>query len=354
MADPLSAISTIADKIASSKIVGMINDKLGSISTALTSRASDVGGAVLRVQSEFKRTDFGTPAGVGALIKNLESPHDTYTTAVASQFKGARQYPTEMKYYTKFAFSAYERVAPNERPRIKPRIVICLPLPSNMTEAFGVSYATPSMGPIVGTLGDAAVTTMRNVNDATGAYAAVVAFGKTMYDKGLGVDMGVAGALNLVKSAGGETLYNVASMGMGVAPNPHLATIFENIGLRTHSFAYKFAPNNEDELKRLKEIIKELKFSCLPGLSNSTGALFTFPDTCEISFEPDQKPYKITRCVMENLSVNYTPNGSPAFFKTGDPVAVEITMTFKEISAYTRKDEMVHDATKNYSQGSQL
>lgn len=40
---------------------------------------------------------------------------------------------------------------------------------------------------------------------------------------------------------------------------------------------------------------------------------------------------------MTGLSVNYSPNG-PAFFKTGDPVIVDISMTFKEMSAFTRLD----------------
>ena len=40
---------------------------------------------------------------------------------------------------------------------------------------------------------------------------------------------------------------------------------------------------------------------------------------------------------MTGLNVNYSPNG-PAFFKTGDPVIVDISMTFREMSAFTRLD----------------
>jgi hypothetical protein len=129
----------------------------------------------------------------------------------------------------------------------------------------------------------------------------------------------------------------IGAIALGVAPNPHLAVLFSNIGLRTHSFSYRFAPTSASELQTLKKIIQHLKTRMLPGMD--TSMLFTFPDVCDIEFGPNKdKPYKIKRCVMESINVNYTPMGSPAFFKTGDPVMVDIQMSFKETSVFTRVD----------------
>ena len=150
--------------------------------------------------------------------------------------------------------------------------------------------------------------------------------------------MAGAGILKAGEKLGGATGSAVAQIASGTAPNPNLAVLFKNIGLRDHSFSYRFAPHSEQELKTLKEIIKQLKIRMLPGFVSAADALYTFPDMCDISFTPGAvESFKIKRCVLTNLSVNYAPNG-PAFFKTGDPVVVEISMQFKEMSPVTRRD----------------
>ena len=78
----------------------------------------------------------------------------------------------------------------------------------------------------------------------------------------------------------------------------------------------------------------------LPRVSENT-MLFSYPSTCDISFhngDNKEVPYKIKRCVMKSLTVNYAPNGTPAFFKSGDPVMVEVSMSFMEMSPFTAND----------------
>ena len=41
---------------------------------------------------------------------------------------------------------------------------------------------------------------------------------------------------------------------------------------------------------------------------------------------------------MTSLSVNHAAGGTIAFHKGGDPVMVEINMTFREMGAFTRAD----------------
>ena len=81
----------------------------------------------------------------------------------------------------------------------------------------------------------------------------------------------------------------------------------------------------------------------LPGTArsgeSSTGPLFSFPDVVDISFGPEKDtPYFIQRSVLESMTVNYAPNGTPAFFKDGSPTDIEIGLNFKEIRVVTRND----------------
>lgn len=246
---------------------------------------------------------------------------------------GTLFFPATQKYYAIFTFNQYERIVVNQAPKEKTSVTIVLPMPTNLQENFSVEYETPALGAITGSLSDSVLKGIRSAQGDTttqGSTAAKDAGGSITAAIGAGTING----LSKIPKAG-----EVARLTTGLTPNPYLAVLFKNVNLRTHSFQYRFAPASLEELKQLKQIIKELKKRMLPGMTAGSDMLFTFPDTVDITFGPTKDvPYKIKKCVMESLSVNYSPNG-PAFFKTGDPVIVDISMTFKEMSPYTRLDE---------------
>lgn len=326
-----SVASSIGEKVYNSIQAG---------TNAITAGALDMAGyPSLKVQSKFQANDLAKVAGVN----DSSSPEDAKKDRV--KVSGALEFPSGMKHYTKFTFYEYDRSAVNVLPKLNMSKVFVLPMPANLQESFGVEYDSIALGPVLGAASNSVIAGIRNdtlpetlnLGDNYGKTAATA---------------GGATALNMLKKASPET-YAIGAKASGIAPNPGMAVIFSNIGLRTHSFNYKFAPTSERELKTLKTIITELKVRMLPGMLNDGSMLFTFPDVCDIEFGPDRKrPYTIKRCVMENMSVNYSPMGSPAFFKTGDPVMVEITMSFKEIDPFTRKDmgRGVHDFGDNQSQ----
>lgn len=263
------------------------------------------------VTPETSRKTFNTPAGA-ALV-----------------------YPANQKYYTLFTFSQYERVIPNEAPKEKTSISIVLPMPPDLSEEFSIGYDSPELG-ISGSVSDSVIKGIRSgLGGDTGGLS------KDDIEKTLaGSVVGIAGAgmIKGITKFGGETAGALARRASGVTPNPYLAQVFRNVELRSHTFQYRFAPRSFAELQILKNIIFELKKRTLPGMTQGSDVLFTFPDTCEIKFGPTENtPYKIKKCVLQSLRINYSPNG-PAFFTTGDPVIVDITMSFKETSAFTRLD----------------
>lgn len=318
-----STASSISQKVSSLNLVDKIQAGVGSLSVAAATGLNQI--ASLNVLSKFQSKDL--PKAIAA--KDTLSPGETMQEK--SVFAGALTFPSQMKYYTKFSFYEYDRKIINVEVKDLPTQVVILPMPNNLQESFNVTYDTPSLGPIGGAATNSIISAIRGENTPV----------PTNKEGSNQVMTGIAAvALNELKKSSSEKANQAAAIGSmisGVVPNPNLAVLFSNIDLRTHSFSYKFAPTSAKELETLKTIITQLKTRMLPGAD--TSMMFSFPDVCDIEFGPDKtKPYKIKRCVMDNLSVNYTPMGSPAFFKTGDPVMVEINMSFKEMSVFTRRD----------------
>ena len=121
---------------------------------------------------------------------------------------------------------------------------------------------------------------------------------------------------------------------LGASVNPHMAVIFDGIDFRTHSFSFKLYPRSEKESDALKKIISTLRRRMLPSVVHSH--FFGYPDKVKITISP-KSPYPFLECVLQSMSVNYSPNG-PAFFKgdKGNPVGVDLTLNFKEIVIFTR------------------
>lgn len=289
---------------------------------------------------DFKPTTASPPAqGSADMHRRSERAYATSPEASRKLFNApagaALIYPANQKYYTLFTFNQYERVVPNDAPKEKTSISIVLPMPPDLSEEFSLSYDSPELG-IFGSVADSAVKEIRSKLSSGVGSAAINDLEKTL----AGSVVGIAGAgmIKGITKFGGETAGAIARQATGVTPNPYLAMVFKNVELRTHTFQYRFAPRSLAELQILKKIIFELKKRTLPGLTTGSDLLFTFPDTCEIKFGPTENvPYKIKKCVLQSLRINYSPNG-PAFFKTGDPVIVDISMSFKEMSAFTRFD----------------
>ncbi len=336
-----SAEKRIDEKIDLQTIKDKINSGVANVREAAQEISKTVS---LKIDSFFKTKDFPKVAAAGPTAR----PEAARTNRASLGGQGILLFPAEMKYYTMFAFKQYNRGFALKASNDKATATIILPMPSNLTESFAVSYETPALGPIVGALTESLTNQARNAGPENPGESSL---GKTSVATGVAViaQLAMSAAKSTSEAAGAPGIGAGLKMISGVAPNPHLAVIFENVGLREHTFNYKFAPRSAAEMETLKRIISSLKKSLLPGLSASQSVLFSFPDVCDISFGPyKDSPYRIKRCVMTNLSVNHAASGTIAFHKGGDPVMVEINMTFKEMGAFTRADlqteRMISDA----------
>ena len=154
----------------------------------------------------------------------------------------------------------------------------------------------------------------------------------------------------VAKQAGG--LGQIAfSQAFGVVQNPMLELLYSRPSFRSFRFDFMFYPRSEKEAKEVQDIIDRLRFHQAPEVAQGgTGGFFMVPPSeFDISFyyngQINPNIPKISTCVLEQLSVDYAPNGfsayevpgqSPTLGGTGMPVATRLSLQFKETEIVTK------------------
>jgi hypothetical protein len=138
-------------------------------------------------------------------------------------------------------------------------------------------------------------------------------------------------------SAVGISADEVLARTQGAVVNPNLELLFKGPSLRPFNFSFQMGARNEQESL---EIMKILRFFKQGGSPQRTSAqyLVKAPHTFQIEYlhrseDGAQNKYlnKIKECALLSVGVNYTPNNNYATFKNGAPVAVELSLSFKEL-----------------------
>ncbi len=227
---------------------------------------------------------------------------------------------------------------------------IFLPVPLNLVEQINTRYNEASSGAIGGEISE---------NIAQGIESEIANKTKDVKEGAMNFIGSVKDAITgegTVRSAITSPEAGIATMGFrtgdgaiaaglnrffGSAPNPHITALFQGVGLRTHNFTWKLAPQSRDESDKLAEIVNSFRASMLPerGVGNLT---LRYPDEVDISIMGTQTPYMIhfKRAVIRNMGVNYAPDGVLSFFgdERGAPTAIQITLDLMETSIHTRED----------------
>lgn len=151
--------------------------------------------------------------------------------------------------------------------------------------------------------------------------------------KGAAKDIATAFVLSKTNSAVG--------VGSGRAVNPKKEQVFQGVNFRTFTFAYTFAPRSLAEAEIVKKIIYEFKYHMHPEFLNPSAFTYVYPSEFDIVYYngPNENQYihKHTSCVLENMSVDYTPNTLFSTFDNGMPTQINVTLTFKELLAPTKE-----------------
>lgn len=118
--------------------------------------------------------------------------------------------------------------------------------------------------------------------------------------------------------------------------NPMVEILFTNTTVRAFTFEVLMAPRNEQESINMKEIIKTIRFHAAPEYGVITQGLTWIPPAeFDITFfnkgVENMNILRVNTCVLERIEVDYAPTGTYSTFRNGHPVAVRLSMGFREI-----------------------
>jgi hypothetical protein len=130
-------------------------------------------------------------------------------------------------------------------------------------------------------------------------------------------------------------------IGAGKAVNPKKEQAFTGVNFRTFTFNYTFAPRSEAEAEIVKNIIYEFKYHMHPEFLNPSAFTYVYPSEFDIVYyngpNENKNLHKHTSCVLESMSVDYTPNTLFSTFDNGMPTQINLTLTFKELLAASKE-----------------
>ena len=138
-----------------------------------------------------------------------------------------------------------------------------------------------------------------------------------------------------------ENIEKAIAVSTGTINTPHTALLFSKVNLKNFEFTWKLYPQDIEESNMLKKIIKVIKQRTHPTfISKENNYMMDFPHEVDLYYLGDgDGMHRFKRAAVTKLSINYPPEGKPAFFAgTGNPVFTELTMGFTETQIWTGED----------------
>jgi hypothetical protein len=191
-----------------------------------------------------------------------------------------------------------------------------------------------------------------------------------------------AGAKEFIEKAGQTfgTAVQALERKVGKIKNHHKAIIYQGPGgFRSFSYSFVMMPRSKDEAEVVNKIVHFFKYYMHPevtgqnnssrGTNNttssagpqgetSTSLTLSYPDEFKIRISPRGKDgdaevgtnssdgrasqvkplFRIDRCFLESLNVDYSTSGQAVFFDDGsEPVTTTLQLSFKETVLMTRE-----------------
>ena len=151
------------------------------------------------------------------------------------------------------------------------------------------------------------------------------------------------GALGIIP--GFENARGLYDKFRGQAKNPNLESVFKSVPFREFTFPFTFAPKNEKEKDAVHKILQLFRFHMLPEQANGANGYFKVPSEFQITYmyREERNTYipKISRCVLNNMTVDYAPEGVVSTFipdEQGAPTTYgTMNLSFTETEIMTKE-----------------
>jgi hypothetical protein len=233
--------------------------------------------------------------------------------------------------------------------------IIILPMPSSINDTNQVSYSEDSLDAITATLagkiGDLTSTTLFNKEgslDLTSFNQKLSTFFNTDIANNFPliknlILTNLAGQAAGLAGLGNLSLNQALARSSGQIVNPNMELLFNNPTIRNFRFSFKMTPRNKDEANQIKLIIRSFKQHMSPRDDVSGDNVFLkAPNIFELRYKNGTRNHqylnRFKRCVLENISVNYTGENVYATYPDGQPVSTVMDLSFKELEPIYASD----------------
>lgn len=154
------------------------------------------------------------------------------------------------------------------------------------------------------------------------------------------------GASSLAQDILAANILNASSglsASTGLINNPQKEQIFNGVRFRTFQMDYQFFPRSPDEAQNVLNIIQQFKYHAHPEFKDKNSFIYIYPSEFDIAYyhgsEENIAIHRHTSCVLESVTVNYTPNGNFSTYKDGMPTQINLSLDFVELARLS-KDEI--------------
>ena len=221
---------------------------------------------------------------------------------------------------------------------------ICLPVPGNMQDSNPVNWAGADLTALEAYGAQAAAGIMGSDNGFKAAGSVVKDVGNKLKDPTSGTAIHAVITSKLLQGLTGK---NLLTRSTGAIINPNSELLFTGPSLRSFQFTYRMTPRYQREAEEVKRIIRIFKQgSSVKKAAN--GIFLASPNVFKISPKFVQNkiengkivssttvdhPFlnKFKLCALNNIAVNYTPDGSYMTYANGSMISYEVVLSFSEL-----------------------
>lgn len=252
------------------------------------------------------------------------------------------QFPSDLndkaEAYVTLEWAQYTRSNPFSPGSMGGATPIHLPLPDNLTFDHNVKLQPADTGIYQDLLSTNAGNTLANdltqgkLSEATTNLINNLK-NNTMSDAaGISSQILNRAAFSALNSAD-EVAGGLAGQIKGGIPNPHPTVFFKGLELRQFQWNWKLVPRTKSDAAMIGGILQLLRLMVIPQESEN---FLNYPYLVKPKINGDKKFIygDFRRSMVSGLSINFSGEGSSAFFVDGHPVSIILGMQFSEVEHY--------------------
>ena len=240
---------------------------------------------------------------------------------------------------------------------------IRLPMPANISEANQTGWGESSLNNLAAGLLGTGAGIVKNLTggdplsaiaDTTSAAKQILGTANSPGKTQITQQLTLNAAASLVQKLGIQVdaeAYRARATGTVI--NPNLELLFNGPKLRAFQFSYKMSPRSAEEAKQIRGIIKFFKKAMAPkrAVAQDDAFFLGAPNIFTIKFmhkgETSKSLPTLKTCALVNFTVNYTADGFYSAFYDGQPISVQMDMSFAELTPIYN-DNYVFDDTVGF------